>query len=76
MRQSQAGAGPGQRWTGEVQISIIFLTVRLPAYKVELGMKFGETEIQATARDAATGRTVSHTVDFFTDTNPTYCTKL
>ena len=55
-------------------------------------MKFGETEIKATAIDLTTGQVqelfcekseqtaivqeVHATVDFFTDSNPKYCTKL
>ena len=39
-------------------------------------MKFGDTEIMATAVDLTTGTAVSASVDFFTDKNPKYCTRL
>ena len=39
-------------------------------------MKFGDTEIKATAIDLQSGQAVHVNVDFFTDKNPKYCTKL
>lgn len=44
--------------------------------QVQVQMKFGDTEIKATAVDLTTGNAVSASVDFFTDKNPKYCTKL
>ena len=43
---------------------------------VQVKMKFGDTEIKATAVDQTSGNAVSASVDFFTDKNPKYCTKL
>ena len=43
---------------------------------VQVLMKFGDTEIMATAVDLSSGNAVSASVDFFTDRNPKYCTKL
>jgi hypothetical protein len=39
-------------------------------------MKFGDTEITATAVDVATGQEVDLAIDFLTDSNTKYCTKL
>ena len=39
-------------------------------------MRFGDTEIKATAIDVQSGHEVHANVDFFTDDNPKYCTKL
>ena len=44
--------------------------------EVQVQMKFGDTEIKATAMDLTSGNAVSASVDFFTDKNPKYCTKL
>jgi len=44
--------------------------------QIQVRMKFGETEIKATAVDLTSGQEVHATVDFFTDSNPKYCTKL
>ena len=46
------------------------------AHIVQVKMKFGDTEIKATAVDQTSGNAVSASVDFFTDKNPKYCTKL
>ena len=39
-------------------------------------MRFGDTEIKATAIKVQSGQEVHANVDFFTDDNPKYCTKL
>ena len=44
--------------------------------QLQVLMKFGDTEIMATAVDLSSGNAVSASVDFFTDRNPKYCTKL
>ena len=43
---------------------------------LKVQMKFGDTEIMATAVDLSSGNAVSASIDFFTDKNPNYCTKL
>ena len=48
----------------------------LELYNFKVQMKFGDTEIMATAVDLSTGNAVSASVDFFTDKNPKYCTRL
>jgi len=44
--------------------------------EIQVQMKFGDTEIKATAIDLQSGQAVHANVDFFTDNNPKYCTKL
>lgn len=43
---------------------------------IQVRMRFGDTEVKATAVDLSTGQAVHASVDFFTDSNPKYCTKL
>jgi hypothetical protein len=43
---------------------------------VQVRMRFGDTEIAATAVDIATGQEVDLAIDFLTDSNTRYCTKL
>ena len=60
-----------QKWRTCLEVQHLPSSVSL-----QVLMKFGDTEIMATAVDLSSGNAVSASVDFFTDRNPKYCTKL
>ncbi len=70
------------RRKNQEKIFNIFISLRLmkrlprtmPPFQVR--MRFGDTEITATAVDMATGQEVDLAIDFLTDSNVRYCTKL
>ena len=61
---------------GTLRLDVNPCGAEIETHQVQVRMKFGDTEFKATAMDMTSGNAVSASVDFFTDKNPKYCTKL